>query len=64
MKKIQQDKGLPVKEVTLHLDVKTRWNSIIVMLDSILKVETYFQGCRLAGASLSRGFLVEPEPNF
>ena len=38
VKKVQQEKGLPVKEITLHMDVKTRWNSIITMLDSILKV--------------------------
>jgi hypothetical protein len=38
VKKIQLQRGESVKEVVLTLDVKTRWNSIISMLDSVLKV--------------------------
>ncbi len=38
VKKIQVEKGECVKEVVLTLDVKTRWNSTIAMLDSVFKV--------------------------
>jgi hypothetical protein len=39
VKRIQVEKGQQVKEVTLTLDVRTRWNSIISMLDNVFKVK-------------------------
>jgi hypothetical protein len=42
IKKIQLETGEPVKEVTLILDVKTRWNSVIGMLDNVLKVRYFY----------------------
>lgn len=38
-KKVQEEKREPAKEVNLVLDVRTRWNSIIAMLDSVFKVK-------------------------
>jgi hypothetical protein len=38
VKRIQVEKGMQAKEVMLTLDVRTRWNSIISMLDSVFKV--------------------------
>jgi hypothetical protein len=38
IKKKQAEMGLPVAEVSLLLDVRTRWNSILVMVDSFFKV--------------------------
>jgi hypothetical protein len=38
LKKLQNQQGLVGKEVALALDIKTRWNSIITMLDSFFKV--------------------------
>ncbi len=42
IKKIQLKTGEPVKEVTLILDVKTRWNSVIGMLGNVLKVRYFY----------------------
>jgi hypothetical protein len=42
IKKIQLETGEPVKEVTLILDVKTQWNSVIGMLDNVLKVRYFY----------------------
>ena len=39
VQKQQKEKGQWVKVVTLQLDVKTRWNSMIAMLDSFFKVK-------------------------
>ncbi len=41
IKKLQEEKGKPITEVALALDVSTRWNSIIKMLDSLFKVESW-----------------------
>jgi len=38
VKKIKQEKGEKFEEVVLVLDVKTRWNSLLAMLDSVFKV--------------------------
>jgi hypothetical protein len=40
------------KEVTLSIDVRTRWNSIITMIDTFSKVS--FQGNYLASRSNRR----------
>jgi hypothetical protein len=40
IKKLQEEKGKPITEVALALDVSTRWNLIIKMLDSLFKVES------------------------
>ncbi len=42
IKKIQLETGEPVKEVTLILDVKTQWNSVIGMLDNVLKFRYFY----------------------
>lgn len=39
VQKLQKENGQRVMEVTLILDVKTRWNSMIAMLDSFFKVK-------------------------
>jgi hypothetical protein len=41
VKKLQVANGEPVREVALALDVKTRWNSMIAMLESVFKVNFY-----------------------
>lgn len=40
VKKTQLANGESVKEMELKLDVKTRWNSMIAMLDSVFKVNS------------------------
>jgi hypothetical protein len=40
--RIQAEKGEKVQEVVLVLDVRTRWNSMIAMLDSFFKVKSVF----------------------
>jgi hypothetical protein len=47
VKKMQQEKGELVREVNLTLDIKTRWNSVISMLDSVLKVDSFLYSLRL-----------------
>jgi hypothetical protein len=42
VQKLQKERGQQIKEVTLNLDVKTRWNSMIAMLDSFFKVPVLF----------------------
>jgi len=39
VQKLQKEKGQRVQVVTLQSDVKTRWNSLIAMLDSFFKVK-------------------------
>jgi hypothetical protein len=39
VQKLQKEKGERIMEVTLILDCKTRWNSMIAMLDSFFKVK-------------------------
>jgi hypothetical protein len=41
VKKLQVANGEPVREVALALDAKTRWNSMIAMLESVFKVNFY-----------------------
>jgi hypothetical protein len=43
VQKLQKERGQQIKEVTLNLDIKTRWNSMIAMLDSFLKVPVLFK---------------------
>lgn len=46
VKKDQVAKGEQAKEIVLTLDVKTRWNSMISMLDSVFKVKLLnYLGC-------------------
>ncbi len=42
VQKLQKERGQQIKEVTLNLDVKMRWNSMIAMLDSFFKVPVLF----------------------
>ena len=41
---LQKASGVPVKSVKLTLDVRTRWNSVISMLNSFLKVCNFVSG--------------------
>jgi hypothetical protein len=40
--KLQLERKEKMTEKTLHLDVKTRWNSMITMLNSVLQVNFLF----------------------
>jgi hypothetical protein len=45
VRKLQTEKGLQIREVTLTLDIKTRWNSMISMLESFFKVKDALTSC-------------------
>ncbi len=36
---IQKERGESARDATLTIDVRTRWNSMIAMLDSVFKVK-------------------------
>jgi hypothetical protein len=42
VKKVQLEKGEKPKEKGLVLDVRTRWNSMVTMLDSVFEVSFIF----------------------
>ena len=65
IKKVQQEKGLKQVEQNLILDVKTRWNSLIGMLDSVLRVSFSFFVCGYQSVFWIRiPFYPDPDPAF